>query len=288
MSATRHDRPRPRLLGHAPQLGGVDRALRGARASASSRPAYPGFEVEVEALNADPSPIEALTVPAIIEHLEAVIGELDTPPIIMGHSAGGVFTQLLLDHGLGAAGVAINSAPTEGVRVVPLSQLKVDASRCSRTRRTATRRCGFTPEQWHYAFTNTLQRGGVARALRALPRPGLRAASSGTACSPTSSPATRRRGSTTRTTTRAPLLFISGSEDHLMPPTIQQSNAKHYKSDTVTEIKEFDGYAHLLPAAAGLGGDRRLRARLGARARASDAEPARPRADHATSAGRPS
>ena len=40
-------------------------------------PAYPGFEVEVEALNADPSPIEALTVPAIIEHLEAVIGELD-------------------------------------------------------------------------------------------------------------------------------------------------------------------------------------------------------------------
>ena len=30
---------------------------------------------------------------------------------------------------------------------------------------------------------------------------------------------------------RAPLLFISGSDDHLMPPTIQQSNAKHYKTD---------------------------------------------------------
>ena len=42
---------------------------------------------------------------------------------------------------------------------------------------------------------------------------------------------------------RAPLLFISGSEDHLMPPKIQQSNAKHYKSDTITEVKEFEGAA---------------------------------------------
>jgi pimeloyl-ACP methyl ester carboxylesterase len=50
---------------------------------------------------------------------------------------------------------------------------------------------------------------------------------------------------------RAPLLFISGSEDHLMPPAIQRSNAKHYKSDTVTEVKEYEGRAHLLPAQEG-------------------------------------
>ena len=35
-----------------------------------------------------------------------------------------------------------------------------------------------------------------------------------------------------------------------MPPSIQQSNAKHYKSDTITEVKEFEG-PHLLPAAPG-------------------------------------
>ena len=87
-------------------------------------PAYPGFEVEVEALNADPTPIERAHWPRVIEHLEEVIGGLDTPPILMGHSAGGVFTQILLDHGYGAAGVAINSAPTEGVKVAPLSQIK--------------------------------------------------------------------------------------------------------------------------------------------------------------------
>jgi pimeloyl-ACP methyl ester carboxylesterase len=46
---------------------------------------------------------------------------------------------------------------------------------------------------------------------------------------------------------RKPLLFISGSDDHLMPPSIQRSNAKHYKSATITEIKEFQG-PHLLPA----------------------------------------
>ena len=58
-------------------------------------PAYPGFEVEVEALNADTSPIESVTVPQIVEHLETVVGELSSPPILMGHSAGDRWRGLL-------------------------------------------------------------------------------------------------------------------------------------------------------------------------------------------------
>src|ERR687885_126343 len=85
-------------------------------------PAYPGLEAEVEALNEDPSPIEALTIPAVVEHLEYIVGELENPPIIMGHSAGGLFTQILLDHGYGAAGVAIAPAPAGGVGVPPVPQ----------------------------------------------------------------------------------------------------------------------------------------------------------------------
>ncbi len=50
---------------------------------------------------------------------------------------------------------------------------------------------------------------------------------------------------------RAPLLFLSGEEDHLMPPKVQQSNAKHYKSKTVTEVKEYPGQPHLMPASPG-------------------------------------
>jgi esterase/lipase len=78
------------------------------------KPAYPGFEVEVEALRADPTPIEQLEVPEIIDMLENLIGKLDRSPIIIGHSAGGVFTQILLDHGFGAVGVAVDSAADRG------------------------------------------------------------------------------------------------------------------------------------------------------------------------------
>ena len=51
---------------------------------------------------------------------------------------------------------------------------------------------------------------------------------------------------------RAPLLFISGSADHLMPPSIQRSNAKHYKAEgTITEVVEYEGRAHLMPSQTG-------------------------------------
>src|SRR6185369_13651567 len=96
-------------------------------------PAYPGFEVEVEALNADTTPIEQVTVPQIIEHFESVIGALDD--------------------GYGAAGVAINSAPTEGVKRVPLSQVKATFP-VLKNPANRHKAVGFTLEQWTYAFTN--------------------------------------------------------------------------------------------------------------------------------------
>ncbi len=208
-------------------------------------PAYPGFEVEVEALNADPSPIEALTVPAIIEHLEAVIRELESPPILIGHSAGGVFTQILLDHGFGAAGVAINSAPTEGVPVVPLSQIR---STFPVLKNPANRHkaVGFTHEQWHYAFTNTFteEKSQALYERYAIPASGRVFWGSALA---NIHPGRDENYVNYKNDDRAPLLFISGSKDHLMPPSVQRSNAKHYKSDSVTEVVEFEG-PHLLPA----------------------------------------
>ena len=150
-------------------------------------PAYPGFDVEVEALNADPAPIEAVTVPQIIERLEGVVGGLDAPPILIGHSAGGVFTQVLLDHGFGAAGVAINSAPTEGVKRVPLSQVRATFP-VLKNPANRHRAVGFTFEQWHYAFTNTFPEDeSRARSTSATTsRPPAR--SSGAARWPTSTP----------------------------------------------------------------------------------------------------
>jgi pimeloyl-ACP methyl ester carboxylesterase len=212
-------------------------------------PAYPGFEVEVEALNADPSPIEALTVPAVVEHLEAVVGELDAPPIIMGHSAGGVFTQLLLDRGYGAAGVAINSAPTEGVKVVPLSQIK---STFPVLRNPANRHkaVGFTFEQWQYAFTNTFAEDEARRLYERYHIPASGNVFWGSVLA-NIHPGKDATYVDYRNDDRVPLLFMSGGEDHLMPPKVQKSNADHYKSNTVTEVKLYEGRSHLMPAEEG-------------------------------------
>ena len=213
-------------------------------------PAYPGFEVEVEALNAHPTPIEELTVPGILEHLESVVGELDAPPILMGHSAGGVFTQLLMDRGYGAAGVAINSAPTEGVKPVPLSQIK---STFPVLKNPANRHkaVGFTFDQWRYAFTNTFSEEEARRLYDRYHIPASGRVFWGSALA-NIHPGHDDTYVNYKNPDRAPLLFIAGSEDHLMPPKIQRSNAKHYKAPgTVTEIKAFEGRAHLMPAQEG-------------------------------------
>jgi pimeloyl-ACP methyl ester carboxylesterase len=208
-------------------------------------PAYPGFEVEVEALNADPSPIEAVTVPQIVEHLESVVGALDSPPILIGHSAGGVFVQILLDHGFGAAGVAINSAPTEGVPVVPLSQVRA-AFPVLKNPANRHRAVGFTHEQWQYAFTNGFSEDESRALYERYHIPASGAIIWGSALA-NIHPGKDDNWVDYNNEARAPLLFISGSDDHLMPPKVQRSNAKHYKSDTITEVKEFEG-PHLLPA----------------------------------------
>lgn len=203
-------------------------------------PAYPGLEVEVEALMEDPTPIAELTVPKIIGHLEGVLDALETPPIIIGHSAGGAFTQILLDHGYGAAGVAINSAPTEGVLKAPFSQLR---STFPVLKNPANRHkaVGFTHEQFQYAFTN-----GVDEEIsRQVYERYAIAANGGILFGSVTAnvkPGHQDTWVDYHNDERAPLLFISGSDDHIMPPSVQQSNLKHYKSkQTVTEITEFPG-----------------------------------------------
>ena len=212
-------------------------------------PAYPGFEVEVEALNADTSPIAALTVPAVVEHLEAVVGELESAPVLIGHSAGGTFVQLLLDHGFGAAGVAINSAPTEGVRVTPPSQIK-SLFPVLKNPANRHRAVGFTPEQWHYVFTNTFSEDESQALYERYHVPASGAILWGIVLA-NLEPGHQASWVDYKNDSRAPLLFISGGEDHLMPPSVQRSNAKHYKSNTITEVKEYEGRAHLLPAQEG-------------------------------------
>src|SRR3954449_9667848 len=187
-------------------------------------PAYPGLEVEVEALNEDPSPIEALTIHAVVEHLEGIVGELENPPIIMGHSAGGLFTQILLDHGYGAAGVAIDSAPAEGIRVTPVSQIR---SLFPILKKPANRHkaVGFTPEQFHYAFTNTLSREESDEVYERyhIPAPGSFVWGAVLA---NFTPGHQDDYVNFNNDDHASLLLIAGSEDHLQPPSVNELNFK--------------------------------------------------------------
>jgi pimeloyl-ACP methyl ester carboxylesterase len=206
-------------------------------------PGYPGFEIEVEALRENPSVIADLTVPQVVAHLAETITELDRPPIIMGHSFGGALTQLLLDRGCGAAGVAINGAPTEGVLVNPPSQIK---SLFPILKNPARRNeaAGFTHDEFHYAFTNTLseQESRTVYDRYHIPAPGRWIWAYGVIAN--FKPGHQETWVNYKNDSRAPLLFIGGSEDHIMPPSVQRSNAKHYKSNTITEFEEFEGRSH--------------------------------------------
>jgi pimeloyl-ACP methyl ester carboxylesterase len=207
-------------------------------------PAYPGFEVEVEALRADPTPIATVTVPETVAYLEKVIAGLPEKPVIMGHSFGGTLTQLLLDRGHGAAGVVIDSAPPEGIRVTPPSQIR---SLFPILNNPAKRHqaAGFTHEQWRYAFTNTLPEADSRAAYDryAIPAPGSWVWSYGLIAN--FKPGKQETWVNFRNPDRAPLLFIAGGADHIMPPSVNRSNAHHYKGEgTVTDYIEFPGRSH--------------------------------------------
>ena len=118
-------------------------------------PAWPGLEVEVEALRADPTPLTKLTGKQVIDNYERIIRELDSPPVIMGHSLGGAVTQVLLDRGLGAAAVGVAPATVKGIRDLPLSTLRATGHILGRPFNGGN----ATPsnrKQFRYAFGNTM------------------------------------------------------------------------------------------------------------------------------------
>ena len=165
----------------------------------------------------------------------------------MGHSAGGAFTQILLDHGYGAAGVAINSAPTEGVKVVPASQIKATFP-VLKNPANHHKAVGLHARAVELRLHQRVPRGARSRDLRALPRAGV-------GPDPLGQRARQRRagppGHVGRLQERRPCaaaVHLGRRATTSCRRRIQQSNLKHYKSDTITEIKEFEG-PHLLPAA---------------------------------------
>jgi pimeloyl-ACP methyl ester carboxylesterase len=118
-------------------------------------PAWPRMPGEVEDVRRDPSALNGLGLSEIVEHYEGIVRGLDRPPVIIGHSFGGLVTELLLDRGLGAAGVAISPAPVKGVLRLPPAMIRATFP-VLRSPANRHRTVGLTPKQFHYNFANTM------------------------------------------------------------------------------------------------------------------------------------
>jgi pimeloyl-ACP methyl ester carboxylesterase len=205
-------------------------------------PSWPGMDGDIDELRRDPSGIEHLGITEIVDNYDAIIRELDTPPIIMGHSFGGAFTQILLDRGLGAAGVAIDSAAVKGVLTLPWSTLK-SGFPVLKSPANNHKAVALSLDEFRYAFTNTLSEEEAEAAYEryAVPGPGrvlFQAALANFNPRATTSVDFHNDD-------RAPLLLIAGGKDHVSPAAINESNAKHYrKSGATTAYEEFPLRSH--------------------------------------------
>jgi len=211
---------------------------------------WPGMEGDIEELRRNPAKeIGNLGVTEIADHYEAIVREQPSPPIIMGHSFGGLFTQILVDRGLGAAGVAIDSAPAKGVLGLPFSTLKVSLPFTINPFN--LNKVGALSEgQFHYAFGNLLGEEESKKAYERYAVPGpdhVLFQASVANFNPRSATAVNFHNDD-----RPPLLLIAGGKDHIVPASTTKANFNLYKkSKAITDYKEFPERSHFTLGQAG-------------------------------------
>ena len=135
----------------------------GKRGFAVTAPEWPRKQGDVEELRETAEASAGLGVQEIVEHYEQLIRGHDQPPVLIGHSYGGLFVELLLDRGLGRAGVAMSPAPPKGILALPFSTLKAAApalAHPSKWHGVVT----LTPEEFTYGFVNTFSEEDAAAA----------------------------------------------------------------------------------------------------------------------------
>jgi len=206
-------------------------------------PSWPGLEGEVEAIRKDPSPLKRLKLKTVVDHYERIIRKLDAPPIIMGHSFGGLIVQMLVDRGLGSAGVVIDSAQSAGVPVLPLSTIWATITVLGNPF-TFNGTSSLSPKKFNYAFTNELNEVESKKVYDRYQIPGSNRILWDGALSLLNPNASSKVNYANNN--RAPLLFIAGGNDHLVPPAINKANMRKYvkNSSAVTDYREFPNRTH--------------------------------------------
>lgn len=212
-------------------------------------PAWPGIKGEVEDMQRDPSSFRGVGPQQVVDHYAKIIAALPEPPILIGHSYGGLIVQLLLDRGLGAAGVAIDSVPPKGIKVLPFSTYEALTPALINPAN-AKRTYLFPFARWWRVFANTLPEAEAraAYAEQAIPAPGRAIFEAALSNVTPRSPA----AVDFRNPRRAPLLVIGGEKDVIMPAALSRKiYRRHRASPAVTAYHEFPGRSHYLIAEKG-------------------------------------
>jgi pimeloyl-ACP methyl ester carboxylesterase len=217
------------------------------RGFAVTAPEWPRKTGDVEEMRETADDSAGLGVDEIVDHYAELIGELEQPPVLVGHSYGGLFVELLLDRGLGRAGVAMSPAPPKGILALPFSTLKAGSPALghpSKWHGVVT----LTLEEFTYAFVNTFPPEDAAAAYEryAVPETGQIFYEAGFANFHLH-PSTEVHF---KNADRAPLLIVGAAEDHTVPASLSKAAYKRYeKSPARTDYLEFEGRPHLHMAA---------------------------------------
>jgi pimeloyl-ACP methyl ester carboxylesterase len=211
---------------------------------ASVSPGWPDDPETVDEARAQPGLFARKSVGKVAEHYGDVIAKLDRKPVVVGHSFGGLLTEILAGRGLSSASVAISPAPFRGVLPLPLSALR-SASPALHNPVNRERAVPLTYEQFRYAFANALDEE-EAKALYdqfSVPGSGEPIFQAATA---NLNPWTEVKVRTKRSD-RGPMLIVYGGKDHTVPPSIAKASfRKQHRNENVTESLELDDRGHSL------------------------------------------
>ena len=207
-------------------------------------PSWPDDPLTVEEARADPEVLAKKNLKLVADHVAAMIDQLDKKPAVMGHSTGGLLTQMIADRGLSAASVAIDPGPFRGVLPLPLSALK-SAAPGLKNPLNRGRAVTLTFDQFKYAWANNLD-DEEARHLYDtyhVAGPGIALAQMANA---NVNPFTEAKIDP-KNPDRGPLLIIEGEKDHTVPWAIAHAAYKRQKhNESVTEITKIPNRGHSL------------------------------------------
>jgi pimeloyl-ACP methyl ester carboxylesterase len=210
-------------------------------------PPWPGKEAPIPQQRDRPSEtLRGLGIAEIVDHYERLIAALPSPPVLVGHSFGGLFVQMLLDRGYGAAGVAIDSAPPRGVFAFYPSAFR-SLGRVITTWKGWRRILRMPFSDFKYGFVNTLspEKQRAAYDRQVVPETGRIFFQTALSLVNPGSPARVRFGNPAR----SPLLLIAGGSDHIVPAAINRANFRKYRRGSATTgFKEFQGRGHWIIA----------------------------------------